>query len=631
MRGPLVLAVLGAAALACQELPEGPSPERVVPSVGRRDMATAVSIRGRGFFVVPRANFDDPQASGSSSTFAARLGPHRLTAVTWVGPGELTAVVPAGLPAASYDLVVTDPRGREGFLPRAFSVTSELDAGPDARDRDAGADARHDAGIDRALADTPADRPLADAPIADTRPADTRAPDTRPPDGPPADLAAPDQSRDMVPHLEQRAEAVCPTTPWRCSGASLEHCVAGVWSLDRVCPAGCDAAGARCFEVLPSNGVSSSALGTGLSPLSPTSDVLLDTTTGTISGGFTGTVVTSQGALYSCGASSMRWTLFAFTQISIPAGVTVRIRGSRAAVIVAAGPISIAGRIELAGGRTACSAATPDCAGPGGYAGGQGLATNPTAGGGPAGGGGGYSQNACSNDETGGGGGGGGGAGGAGGNETDPPFHPGGAGGIAFGTSSLEPLCGGSGGGGGGGGCNTPPPSSRGGGGGGALQLVSGTSVSISCTNGACGINAGGGGGEADHVSTFDDGGGGGGGGGGILIEAPTVSLAPLAILAAGGGGGGGGLNGGLNCKDGADAPFSAARAAGGTGTVAGGAGGGGAVAGGDAGGAAGDATAGGGGGAGRIRINALTLDLKGQLSPASSTGLFTTGALKLY
>ncbi|MFZ5785446.1 MAG: hypothetical protein ACOY3Y_03290, partial [Acidobacteriota bacterium] len=495
MRGPLLLAVLGAMAVACQELPDGPSPDRMVPGQGSRRATTPVTILGRGFFIVPRASFDDPQASGSSSTFAARLGPHPLGGVSWVGTGELSAVVPAGLPPATYGLVVTDPRGREGILPRAFTVTSELDAGPDAKGRDAGPEAGHDAFPDR-LVDLP----------RETSPGDI-ALDAPPVDGALTDRAAPDRAPDTLPHLEQRAEAVCPTTPWRCTGASLEHCAAGLWSLDTVCPAGCDAAGARCYQVQPSNGVSSSALTTGLSPLAPTSDVLLDTTTGTITGGFTGTKVVSQGALYSCGSSSMGWTLFAFTQITIPAGITVRIRGSRAAVLVAAGPISVAGRIELGGGRTACSAATPDCAGPGGFPGGQGLATNPTAGGGPAGGGGGYSLSGCFNDETGGGGGGGGGPGGAGGNETDAPFHPGGAGGIPFGSSSLEPLCGGSGGGGGGGGCNTPPTSSRGGGGGGALQLVSGTSISIACTNGACGIIAGGGGGEADHVSTYDDGG----------------------------------------------------------------------------------------------------------------------------
>jgi hypothetical protein len=222
-----------------------------------------------------------------------------------------------------------------------------------------------------------------------------------------------------------------------------------------------------------------------------------------------------------------------------------------------------------------------------------------------------------SNVDTGIAGGGGGycGAGGAAGKAT---ATNGGAG-KTYGTPAIVPLAGGSAGG---------PGSLAPGGGGGAVELVAGTSVTIS----AGGIVSAGGGAGYDGTDTGLYVASGGGSGGAVLIEAPAVTIA--GTVAANGGGGGGGASGTLDAHD---ATTNATAAPGGqpATTGAGGAGSAGATVAGTAGGA-GDAVGGmfspgaGGGGAGFIRINTTTgvATLGGTLSPAAGSACVSQGTL---
>jgi hypothetical protein len=427
-----------------------------------------------------------------------------------------------------------------------------------------------------------------------------------------------------------KPDAACENGDARCSGTVLEVCGSGGWAPLTDCPLGCNDLQLRCNRIRPSNNIDPTWVDEGQNPFDPQASVLVNTQTGDIDPPPLSFPFWTVGP-YQCGQSgshTMEAMVFGFSEIHIPAGVTVRIVGTRAAVFLASGPVLIEGIIELSGGRDAC----PEhqelfCAGPGGFEGGRSAEVNPQSGFGPGGGGGGYSDNPIVNDETGGGGGGHAAAGGWGGNES-PGTLPGGRGGEWYGNPTIEPLCGGSGGGGGGGGVSGGM-SSHGGGGGGAIQILSATSIVIDCSSGPCGIHASGAGGQADHHTNFDDGGGGGGAGGAILLEAPSVTVGDHAYLVAGGGGGAGGYNNGADCNDGQNGPFARQRAAGGFGNFSGGDGGGADVGPGDHGDAGDDGTAGGGGSAGWIRINHNNdADFRGTTSP-DATGLFTFGLIQ--
>lgn len=331
----------------------------------------------------------------------------------------------------------------------------------------------------------------------------------------------------------------------------------------------------------------------------PAADATIDTTAGTISGvdasAFDLRVVPQTGA--------GELAVIAFSTIEVPAGVTVRVTGSRALVLLAEG-ITIAGTLDLHGG----TASDPTVAGPGGTAGSKAL-TSPG-----SGTGGGASGKVIDKYDGGGGGGGYGEPGGAGGASLTHGAI-GGQGGGSWGPSTLVPLVGGSGGGAGGPGLSgTPGP---GGGGGGAVELVALKEISISG-----GVNAGGGGGGGGLAFTDNGGAGGGGGSGGaILLEAPQVEV--TGVLAANGGGGGGAAQKTDAGQPGQSGLLSDVTAEGGT--IQGNEGGGGD-------GAAGAATAtdggtgevnggGGGGGTGRIRINASTADITGITSGVLATG----------
>lgn len=94
------------------------------PPFGWTDRDTAVTLRGEeptptgqaGFVPVPRLylNPSDP-AEGSLAM--------PLSSAAVLSPTSATAVVPDGLPAGSYDLIVVNPDGSVGLLERAFRVT----------------------------------------------------------------------------------------------------------------------------------------------------------------------------------------------------------------------------------------------------------------------------------------------------------------------------------------------------------------------------------------------------------------------------------------------------------------------------------------------------------------------------
>jgi len=376
------------------------------------------------------------------------------------------------------------------------------------------------------------------------------------------------------------------------------------------------------LEIIPSNGIDPTWLDETTASITVSANRRLNTDNGTSNGipfPFFHVVTQQQ----DCGSEPVEIGVFAFAQLTVLEGATLRIIGSRAAAIVASGPVEVHGVIDASGGSGACPVLDlPTCAGPGGFPGGQ--SENPGEDGqGPGGGGGGFGDNQTDGlDEMGGGGGGHGGLGGEGGDETEAPFLLGGAGGTSY--EGRDPLCGGSGGGGGGAGSLWDPAintGAEGGGGGGALQLFSRDRISVSGSG--AGINAGGGGGRGDKEDTYDDGAGGGGAGGTVLLEAPRVELLDGALLAANGGGGGG-RSSRINVDPGDDGEtglLSDQSAAGG----AGGGGEGGALA--DPDGQDGrdyrDGTCGGGGGAGQVHI--ITYDdaqftNAGSVSPAPTT-----------
>ena len=204
-------------------------------------------------------------------------------------------------------------------------------------------------------------------------------------------------------------------------------------------------------------------------------------------------------------------------RLRVPPGATVRVRGSRALVVVASDAIEIDGVLD--------GSAQHDQPGPGGAAPGAGSGAGRTGG------------NVGTFRDSGGSGGGFGAAGGAGGAAGGVGCQtlPGASAGVAYGDSTLTVLVAGSGGGAASASsCGNRPP----GAGGGAIQLSAAVRVRV-----AGGINVGGGGGgggRAQQVgaSACDmSAGAGGGSGGAIVLQSPILQVS--GTLAANGGGGG--------------------------------------------------------------------------------------------
>jgi hypothetical protein len=285
--------------------------------------------------------------------------------------------------------------------------------------------------------------------------------------------------------------------------------------------------------------------------------------------------------------------VFTLSALTVGAGNTLQIVGTKPVAIVVTGDATIDGSLEALPGKAGGAGAPMDHQKGGGMGGGGPFDVGTTTG---AGGGG-----FC-------------GKGGAGGTTGGPAAN----GGATYGTASLVPLVGGSAGGG---------SLSNGvwGAGGGAVQLSAKT-----ITIGSSGVVwAGGGGGRAT--------GGGGGSGGAILLEAEVITIA--GTLAANGGGGGGNYAS-ISIEGGEDGQKSAVAAKGSLDPLYGNVGGDGAAAAvldgkpgvytGNIAGGQENGGGGGGGGAGRIRLNTRsgTAQITGTVSPSMGTACATQGTL---
>jgi hypothetical protein len=356
----------------------------------------------------------------------------------------------------------------------------------------------------------------------------------------------------------------------------------------------CTGAGTSFAGFRPSNLPSPLAVPTGLTHVdSDGNDIVLDTNTFTVSPGSYSAEWAPQHVLLADGREA---AVVFFGSWTLAAGQTLSVSGSDPLIIVANGDIQIDGSIETRSGQDG---------GWGGGAAGPGqprragicpLDGVPLCGGQPG---------DAQATELGAGGGGFCGIGGKGSTAADG--RSGAAGGSVYGSADLIPLVGGSSGG-------STEGSDLFNHGGGALELVSGTSITVGNVGS---INMGGG-------AAYNRG-NGGGSGGAILLEAPSITI--RGVLAANGGagedGGGGiaqsglaGRNPALDMSDGGGPGSADTLVNGGDGVSTPG------------------TYAGGGGGAGRIRLNTgcggvLLVTSNAIISPAQSTECFSEGQLQ--
>jgi hypothetical protein len=397
------------------------------------------------------------------------------------------------------------------------------------------------------------------------------------------------------------------------------------------CAFGCDASGLACRPPAFSN-VSADVVegATARLVIERGVEAELDTDTGAMGSLRPGGAGIRNGVGFYPGTSTTPSVLTVAT-LTLEERARLRLRGTRAVVIVASGDVVIDGTIDASAG---CRDGAARCAGPGGGTGGyvERMTVVAAGGCGP-----GLDGRAIgSRTDVGfrysncfGGGGGAHGQAGARGAPPGPGGDPGALGGAidGCGGDSLAPLVGGSGGG-------AARVGGEGGGGGGAVQIASATRIEIGERGAVLASGAGGAG--AGFVNVYPGsrgaypvggGGGGGGAGGGILLEAPVVAVSFGAVLVANGGAGGGSSTEGTRVYDGEDGRPDEEPARGGTPGVdcdpsdACGRGG-------DGGSLVSTPTegqyGGGGGGAGRIRIRAttvgLSVDAGAIVSPAYST-----------
>jgi len=388
-------------------------------------------------------------------------------------------------------------------------------------------------------------------------------------DGPPRDAVLPDAGPCQEPGAE-------------CVAGTLRTCVTiGELPTDEPCAWGCAIdQSPRCAKLQPSGGAVTE---TDLDPDPQLEDKTLVTgTIDTNDGSITGARLavgndTVNGGIHFVVRNGV--AIFRFKSLEIVGPLVVQ--GSNALALVAIDGITVDAPLDLRGD---CTASNP---GPGGFAGGA----PQTDGNGP----GGNKGSGVLDESSGGGGGANGGDGGDGGDGTTGSNPNGGNGGSALDDPMITVLRGGGGGGGGG-----TAAGGRGGGGGGAIQLATNGPILFAVVGG---INAGGCGGKRGADKTP---GGGGGAGGTILVEAPTISLEDMAVLAVNGGGGGGADNPSEGSTDGENGRSDLQLAGGGDHGNKGGSGGSGAAGATLDGSSGNNAQNGGGGGAGvgRIRLN---------------------------
>lgn len=403
-----------------------------------------------------------------------------------------------------------------------------------------------------------------------------------------------DAEVDAPPACPIGVTAMCPTSELiTCDGQ-------GNITAMQPCVLGCNTGENRCLKVAPSNNLS--ALfdeAEGATDFVLSGSTIIDTDSGSITDqSGARTPLTSTIASSPIG-------MFVVKVKSFQTGGGVTVQGTKALVILSAGDVKIDHDISVSA-RLAVN-------GPGAIAnnaacrGGDGAAGN-------------------SNGKPGGGGGGFGTAGGKGGNGGSPVIQGGDIGMVA-GNPELVPLRGGCPGGRASGASTNYAAGAAGG----ALQIVSGTSITIA-SNAALLANGTGGrktasGAFACLVDTPCGNGEGGGAGGGILLEAPVVTLDASGGIFANGGGGSCSVNGSAQNGQRSTSVASGETCTGDTGSGGNGAAGATAAQNGANGLNDDPVGGGGGGGMGRIRVN---LPLGTSFSPAGSvSGVLSAGTLQ--
>jgi uncharacterized delta-60 repeat protein len=270
---------------------------------------------------------------------------------------------------------------------------------------------------------------------------------------------------------------------------------------------------------------------TAIGAFHPTSDVVFNTDTFEITGGFTGTGAT---AAADAGYGAFQIAVFTFSSFVLDAGITITATGSRPLALLSQSDMVVSGTIDVSAvSNASVGVSVIDTPGPGGGLGGDGIGSRDgdPATGAPANAGG----HLGPGGPLGGGSGSGGGSGGAGGHG-EVFGSPTGAGGVDYVDLSLA-IQGGSGGSGSGrdaGSGFTP----LGGSGGGGIELGAANRVIISSTGQ---VLANGSDGRSGNAAIFPGTGGGGGGGGNILVHA--INITNSGLLSAKGGKGGDGIH----------------------------------------------------------------------------------------
>jgi hypothetical protein len=289
-----------------------------------------------------------------------------------------------------------------------------------------------------------------------------------------------------------------------CTNGKVATCDgAGSVTSTTDCPLGCFESEPRCRQIQPSNGLASFADMVANPPDLDLNDATLDTSTGLLADNGVDVPVPNFLAPATQNGPAIR--VLVVDKLNIQRLAVDG--GGQALAIVATGDVSVTGLVQIAPGSGRFEA--PGCSG------GNGV----------------YAYD-CVDVVSGAGGGANATNGGKGGDVT-APGRVGGAGGIAAGTAQLTPLRGGCSGGG----VNGPAGGEGSYGmGGGALQITSGTKISVGGIISAKGQDGG-----ADYYyqrNGFWE--SGGGAGGSVLLEAPIVMLDGSAQLLASGGTGAG-------------------------------------------------------------------------------------------
>ncbi|HJZ86612.1 MAG TPA: hypothetical protein VKN99_15640 [Polyangia bacterium] len=111
---------LGVLAVRCDD--GSPALQAVEPSSGPNDRAVAVVIHARALAPLVGVDVGCNGHATANAHFDATLDTYLLQQVTWQSNGDLSAIVPPGLPPRPYDLHVMPPGGELLTLPQAYRV-----------------------------------------------------------------------------------------------------------------------------------------------------------------------------------------------------------------------------------------------------------------------------------------------------------------------------------------------------------------------------------------------------------------------------------------------------------------------------------------------------------------------------